>query len=74
MMLWKKSVGESRVDCSRVVMLDGRRHFDLKASNEHMEDEGAKYQQTNGVGKMYHSSYTIQLEEIREIGRGLVVQ
>ena len=63
MMLWKKSVGESRVDCSRVVMLDGRRHFDLKASNEHMEDEGAKYQQTKGIGKMEHTLYSWRRSE-----------
>ena len=69
MVLWKK-----RVDCSWVMVLDGRRQFDLKTSDEHMEDEGARYQQTNGVGKMHHSSYTIQLEKIREIGTGLVVQ
>ena len=54
-MLWKKSVGESRVDCSRVMVLDGRRHFVLKTSDEHMENEGAKYQQTNGVGEMQHT-------------------
>ena len=65
---------KKRVDCSRVMALDGRRQFDLNTSDEHMEDEGAKYQQTNGVGKVHHSSYTIQLEEIREIGRGLVAQ
>ena len=74
MMLWKKNVGESRVNSSGGMVLDGRRHIDLKTSDEHMEDEGAKYQQTNGVGKVHHSSYTIQLEEIRELGRGLVVQ
>ena len=30
MMAWKKSVGESRVDCFRVMMLDRRRHIDQK--------------------------------------------
>ena len=29
-MLWKKSVGESRVDFSRVMVLDGRRRVDQK--------------------------------------------
>ena len=67
MMLWKKSVGESRVDCSRVMVLDGRRHFVLKTSDEHMENEGAKYQQTSGVVRC-NIHYTTGDQ------RGLVVQ
>ena len=49
-----------RVDCSRVMVLDGRRHFVLKTSDEHMENEESKYQQTSGVG--ISPTYTIQLE------------
>jgi len=37
--------------------------FDLKASNEHMEDEGAKYQQTKGIGKMEHTLYSWRRSE-----------
>ena len=42
-MLWKNSVRESRVDSSGVMVLDGRRHIDLKTSDEHMVDEGARW-------------------------------
>ena len=45
MMLWMNSVGESRVDCSRVMVLEGRRHFALR---QQMED--------NGVGKTEHTA------------------
>ena len=40
MMLWKKSVGENRVDCSTVMVLDTGRRVDQKTGGERMEDEG----------------------------------
>ena len=49
-MLWKKSVGESRVDCFRVTLLDRRRRVDQKTWCERMEGEGVGYQRTNEVG------------------------
>ena len=45
MMLWKKSVGESQVDCSTVMVREGRRRFALR---QQMEDEG--------VGKTEHTA------------------
>ena len=62
MMLWKKNVGESRVNSSGGMVLDGRRHIDLKTSDEHMEDEGAK-QQASGVGEMEHTLYSWRRSE-----------
>ena len=62
MMLWKKSVGERRVDSSGVMVLDGRRHHDLKTSDEHMEDERAK-QQTSGAGEMEPTLHTWRRSE-----------
>ena len=49
-MLWKKSVRESRADCSRVMVLDRRRRIEQKTWGEWMEDKGVKHQQTNRVG------------------------
>ena len=53
MTLWKKNVGESGVDCFRVViMFDRRRHVDQRTRGERMEDEAVEYRQTNGVGEL----------------------
>ena len=56
MILRKKSVGEGRVDCSRVMVLDRRRRVDQKTRGERMEDEGVEYRQTNGVGETEHTA------------------
>ena len=71
MTLWKRSVGVSRVDCSRVglMVLDRRRRVDQRTWGEWMEDEAVEYRQTSGAGETEH-----KLDEIREIGKGLVVQ
>ena len=55
MILRKKSVGEGRVDCPRVMVLD-RRRVDQKTRGERMEDEGVEYRQTNGVGETKHTA------------------
>ena len=68
MMLWQKSVGESRLDCSRVMVLDRRRRVDQKTRGERMEDEGVECWQ------MELAKWNIQLDETIEIGRGVVVQ
>ena len=68
-MLCIKSAGESRVDCSRAMVLDAKTDFsDQKTLAVLMEDEGFKYQETSEVSKT-----KIKPEEIREtVGRGLV--
>ena len=53
MMLWEKSVGESRVDCSRVSC-----SIKEGASTRRLEvikDEGVEYRQTNGVCETEHT-------------------
>ena len=50
-MLRKKSVGESRVDCPRIRVID-RRHVDQKTWAEQMEDKGVGYWQSNGDHSM----------------------
>ena len=50
MLLWKKTVGENRVDCSTVMVIDRKRPSTRRL--EPMEDE---YRQTSGVGEMEHS-------------------
>ena len=52
MMLWKKTVGENRVDCSTVMVIDRKRRVDQKTLDEPMEDE---YRQTSGVGETEHT-------------------
>ena len=42
MILWKKSVGESKVDCSTVIVLHRRRRLDRKIWGVRMEDEGVE--------------------------------
>ena len=66
MRLCKKGVGESRADCSRLMVLDRRRRVDQKTSGQQTENEGVEYRQTSGV-------CSIQLDETREVGRGMVV-
>ena len=44
------------------MVLDGRRQFDLKTSDEHMEDERAK-QQTSGAGEMEPTLYSWRRSE-----------
>ena len=41
MMLWKNIVGENRVGCFRLMLLEGSKHVDQKTGDEQMEDEGA---------------------------------
>ena len=45
MLLWKTSAGVSRVECSRVMVLDSR-CIDQKAWDEQMKDEGVENWQT----------------------------
>ena len=52
MLLWKTSVGENRVDCSTVMVIDRKKRVDQKTSDEPMEDE---YRQTTGVGETEHT-------------------
>ena len=54
MILWKKSVGESRANCSRVMVLDRKRRVDKTTGAERMEDEGVECRQTNGVVETEH--------------------
>ena len=61
MMPWKKSVGKSRVNCSRMMVLDRRRRVDRK-------------HEVSGWKTKESSVWNIQQDEIREIGRGVVVQ
>ena len=46
MMLWKMSVRESRVECSKVMVLHRRGRVDQKPRDEH--------RQTSGVGETEH--------------------
>ena len=56
MRLWKKSVRESSVDCSRLMVLDRRRRVDQKTSGQQTENEGVEYRQTSGVGETEHTT------------------
>jgi len=56
MRLCKKGVGESRADCSRLVVLDRRRRVDQKTSGQQTENEGVEYRQTSGVGETEHTT------------------
>ena len=67
-MLCKKTVGESGVDCSTVMVINRRRHVDHKIWGERMEDDGIEARQMNGVGETEHTAGWD-----RQIGRGLVV-
>ena len=65
------SVGERWVDCSRVMVLDGRRlHVDQKTQAEQTEDSGTEYQQI----REELVRWNILLEEIRETGSDFVAQ
>ena len=72
-MLWKKSVGENRVDCSRgmdcstVMVLDRGR-----VSTRRLEVSGWKTKECSIRKELARRN--IELDEIREIGRGFVVQ
>ena len=55
-MLWKKNVGESRVDCPRVMVIDRRRRVDQKTCDERMKDEGVVYRRASGVGETEHTA------------------
>ena len=60
-----------KVDCSRVMVLDGRKlHVDQKTQAEQTEDNGTEYQQI----REELVRWNITLEEIREIGRDFVAQ
>lgn len=54
MMLWRKCVGESRVECSRVMVTDARRHVDKKTQDEQIKT------------KEFSTGRQAWLEEIRD--------
>ena len=60
-MPWNNWVGESRVHCSRVMMLDGRRHVYQNTWAELMEDEGAEYRQTSRAGETENTGVSLFL-------------
>ena len=67
MMLWKKGVGEGREDCSRVMVLDRRRRVDQRP-------EVSRWKMELSIGRRTElARRNVELDEIREIGRGLVV-
>ena len=68
-MLWKNSVGENRVDRSRVMVLDRRRRVEQR-----LEVSGWKMKGWSIGRRTELARWNIELDEIREIGRGLVVQ
>ena len=67
MLLWKRSVGENRVDCSTVMMNDKKKGG---PSTRRLEMSRWK----TSIGRRAElARWSIVLEEIREIGRGLAV-
>ena len=65
MLLWKKTVGENRVDCSTVMMIDRKR-----PSTRRLEMNRWK----TSIGRRAElARWSIVLDEIGEIGRGLAV-
>ena len=64
MLLWKKTVGENRVDCSTVMVIDRKR-----PSTRRLEMSRWK----KSVGRRAElARRNILLDEIRDIGRGLI--
>ena len=70
MILQKKSVRVSRVDCSKLMVLDRRRPNNQKTLGE----QKLKMKESSVSRRMELARENIHLDEIREIGRGLVVQ
>ena len=69
-MLWKKSVRESRADCSRVWVIDRRRRV-----HQRLEMSGWKTKESSISRRVELVRQNIQLDEIRETAvRGLVVR
>ena len=65
MLLWKRTVGENRVDCSTVIVTDRKR-----PSTRRLEMSRRK----TSIGRRAESArWSIVLDEIGEIGRGLAV-
>ena len=52
---YRKRVSE-RVDCSKLMVLDRRRPDNQKTLGEQSEEEGVKYEQTNGAGEREQTS------------------
>ena len=69
MVLWKNSVGENRVDRSRVTVLDRRRRVEQR-----LEVSGWKMKRWRIGRRTELARWNIELDEIRETVRGLVVQ
>ena len=70
-LLWKKSVGENRVHCSRAKVLD---RIEEGASTRRLEVSGWKTKESSIGRRTELARRNIELDEIREMGRGLVVQ
>ena len=70
MILQKKSVRVSRVDCSKLMVLDRRRPNNQKTLGE----QKLKMKESSVSRRMELARENIHLDEIREIGRGLVVR